>query len=584
MLGKSIARCRAFLGESRGNIGTLFALTLPIGLSLAAVAVDAGALYLERREAQSVADLAAIYGAANISNAEAAVLTVLRDNGHKDAVLQSDKFIERGHAVDEVVLVEKGRYKADPDVEPAARFVVGAAPPNAIRVTFKKQGTAYFGASLVDDIPMTTTAVATARPEAAFSVGSRLASLNEGILNDLLTSLIGTNVSLSLMDYNALVGARVDALSFLDALAADLDITAGTYDDVLASEVTVGQIATALAGVTHDHAVDLALTKLFGATGSGTLKVPLSRLIDLGSVGKVALGQHASGFDADVGLMDLLSAAAAVANGSKQIAVNLDHNLGGLTAIKLELAIGEPPQGGTFFAIGETGKIVRTAQTRLKLEAKVSTAGLLGGQLGATIRVPLYVELAYAEAQIKKISCPTGQPASAVVTLDVRPGIADLYIGEVNSDDFKNFTTRPFVSPATLVHANTLGLVSIDVTGKSHVEIGNLGATSRTFNKTEIDNGVVKTVSTRDITQSLAASLFGELSLGVKVKALGLMPFGLVLPTDFAVVTAVATILSGVTKPVDTILFNALSALGVRVGEADVRVTGVSCGRSVLVL
>jgi hypothetical protein len=62
------------------------------------------------------------------------------------------------------------------------------------------------------------------------------------------------------------------------------------------------------------------------------------------------------------------------------------------------------------------------------------------------------------------------------------------------------------------------------VTGKSHVEIGNLNPTSKTFNKTEIDNGVVKTVSTRDITQSLAASLFGELSLGVEVKALGLLP------------------------------------------------------------
>lgn len=584
MFKRSDSSGRSFLPESQGNISTLFALILPVGLALAAIAVDAGSLYLERREAQSITDLAAIYGAANIGNAEAAVLATLGDNGQQGVVLQDGNSLLLGQISARAVWVEKGRYTANPSVAPSSRFVAGATPPNAVKVTYRKRGTTYFGAALVKEVSMTTTAVAAAHAEAAFSVGSRIASLNEGILNDLLTKLIGTNVSLSLMDYNALLNANANVLSFLDALATDLSIPAGTYNDVLASDVTIGQIATALAAVNHENAADVVLAKLFGAANAGALKVPLSHLIDLGSVGKLALGQGAAGFDADIGLMELLSSAAAIANGSNQVALNLNQNVGGLTAIKLDLAIGEPPQGGTFFGIGETGKIVRTAQTRLKIEAAVSTAGLLGGKLGATIRLPIYVELAYAEAQIKKISCPTGRPSSAVVTVAARPGIADLYIGDVNPGEFKNFTKKPQVSPATLVRADTLGLVRIDVTGKSHVEIGNLNPTSKTFNKTEIDNGVVKTVSTRDITQSLAASLFGELSLGVEVKALGLLPLGLVLPTDLAVIGALSSILSGVTAPVDTLLYNVLSAIGVRVGEADIRVTGVSCGRSVLVL
>ena len=46
---------------------------------------------------------------------------------------------------------------------------------------------------------------------------------------------------------------------------------------------------------------------------------------------------------------------------------------------------------------------------------------------------------------------------------------------------------------------------------------------------------------------------------------------------------AVVALLNSVTAPVDTLLYNVLAALGVSVGQADVRVTGATCGRSVLV-
>ncbi|TIX95545.1 MAG: hypothetical protein E5V22_35030, partial [Mesorhizobium sp.] len=46
---------------------------------------------------------------------------------------------------------------------------------------------------------------------------------------------------------------------------------------------------------------------------------------------------------------------------------------------------------------------------------------------------------------------------------------------------------------------------------------------------------------------------------------------------------AVVALLNGVTAPVDELVYNVLAALGVHVGEADVRVMGATCGRSVLV-
>jgi len=80
-----------------------------------------------------------------------------------------------------------------------------------------------------------TAVIASAQPQAAFSVGSRLASLNGGILNALLGGLLGGNISLSVMDYNSLVSADVDVLSFTDALATQLHLTGVSYSDVLAS-------------------------------------------------------------------------------------------------------------------------------------------------------------------------------------------------------------------------------------------------------------------------------------------------------------------------------------------------------------
>ncbi|XAZ25429.1 hypothetical protein LVY75_20025 [Sinorhizobium sp. B11] len=46
---------------------------------------------------------------------------------------------------------------------------------------------------------------------------------------------------------------------------------------------------------------------------------------------------------------------------------------------------------------------------------------------------------------------------------------------------------------------------------------------------------------------------------------------------------AVADTLTGLAKPLDELLVNTLTLLGVKIGEADVRVTDVHCEQSVLV-
>lgn len=583
MLGQFVDKFRQLARSRSGNFATMFALVLPVGIACAAFAVDEGSLYVERREAQSVTDLAAIYAAANIAKADAAALKVFSNN-HLTASLVGDM---NGQALTNgfrQVMVEKGRYVRDPNVAAGKRFTLGATPYNAVRVTFRKDGTTYFASSLLGQRTIVTDAVASAPAEAAFSIGSRLASLNNGVLNSLLGGLLGTNISLSLMDYNALLATDVSALQFMNALATELNLTAGTYADVLQTEATVGQIVSALATTTKDKAADVALAKLLGAHIPGSLKVPLANYIDLGQLGKLATGHGTAAVDANVGIMELLGAAAAIANGKNQVALNANVGLPGLVGVKLDVAIGEPPQGYTWFSIGEPGKIVRTAQTRLRLEATVGGAdGLLNGLLGASIKLPIYVELAYGEGQLKSVSCPTGKPASAVVTVAAKPGVAEVWLGEINPADLKLFDKEPKVNPAQLISGNVVGLIKVDVTGSANVDIGNMAPKNLTFTKNDIDYRVVKNVSSQNLAQSLTSSLIGGLTLNAKVTVLGL-GIGLFVPSEAAVKTAVTSLLSGVTAPVDALLFNTLSLLGVKVGEADIRVHGVSCGRSVLVL
>lgn len=464
--------------------------------------------------------------------------------------------------------VETGRYVADPGTAVADRFQAGGSPVNAARVTVRTLGTTFFAGNLLPNPAIGTTALASASNEAAFSIGSRLASLKGGIINQLLGKLLGTDLSLSVMDYNALLGADVNLLGFLDALAGKASITAGTYDDVLNSDVTVGRFVSALADVSPGPQANAALKAMAAGLASSDTTIPLSHLVSLGPIGKLALGTEPPGLNANANVMSLITAGAALADGRHQVALDLDAGLPGIAGATLNLAIGEPPRNSPWFSIGEKGQIVRTAQTRLRLVVQV---GGPGGLLGASIRVPIYLELAFAEGQLGDISCPTGRPDSLDVKVNARPGIVEAWLGEVDAAGMDNFTKSPAVLPAQLVKAPL-----VSVTGAAHATMSNPSPTVLDFSPSDIRNGAVKSVSTHDFTGSLFGSLLGDLRLDIKVGGLGLSLPGVLNATLKNVLTAAS-------PAIDTLLDNVLATLGIKLGEADIRVTGGICGRSVLV-
>ncbi|MGX8009098.1 TadG family pilus assembly protein [Mesorhizobium sp. ORM8.1] len=579
-----MAATRRLLADRSANFAVMTALCTPVALALTAFAVDEGALYNERRAAQSIVDIAAITAANNISNAQQAVLTALSDNGITSVAVQQSGTTIAPTATKAVVQITPGRYTGLTTIATGSRFQAGQLPYNAVQVSLKKQGTLYFAASMMSPPTIGTSAIGSAQPQAAFSVGSRLASLNGGILNALLGGLLGGNISLSVMDYNSLISADIDVLSFTDALATQLHLTGVSYNDVLASKATVGQIATAMANVPGlGNSAKVALQTM-ASSATNTVKIPLSTLVDLGSVGNLGIGQKPPGLTVAASALSMLTAAAGLANGTNQVAVNLGATIPGLLSTTVSIAIGEPPQATPWLAVGELGTVVRTAQTRIKINASVGlgNSNLGGGISLLAVNLPLNIEIAYAEARLTDITCPTG-PSSIQVTIAAQPGVVAAHLANSNATGFADFTKPQSFSDAEIADVSLklllINLSLIQINGSSYFNITNMTPTNLTFNATDIANKAIKTVSTKNLTQSLTTSLVNNLSLTVTALGLGIdltALLGTVKP-------AVVTVLNGVTAPVDSLVYNLLGALGVRVGEADVRVTGATCGRSVLV-
>ncbi|OQM75177.1 TadG family pilus assembly protein [Manganibacter manganicus] len=587
MLTKISRVCKRLFRERQGNFAVMTAVCAPFAIVLAAFAVDEGSLYTERRSAQSLTDLAAITAAANLGAAETAAVTTFSDNGITAVVEPEGTTVEP--TTDNAVLnVIRGHYKPDAAIAASERFQAGQQPFNAVRVTLRKKGSLFFGAGIMAPPTIGTTAVARTSAQAAFSIGSRLVSVDttkSPLLNALLGGLLGTKVSLSAMDYDALLKTDIDVLEFLDQLAVKLDLTGGTYSDVLAADATITQIVNAMADIPDLDGTSKAALQAMIAGSHSSVELPLKQIIDFGSAAQLKVGQKPPGLDIAASALQMLTVAAALANGNNQMALDLNNSIPGLSNIQLKLAIGEPPQSSSWVTIGEEGAIVRTAQTRLRLTADVDVGGAslpIGYKL-LGIHLPLNVEVAYGEAKLTDISCPAGHLDRPRVTLAVRPGVVSAALADNDSAGFADFTRQQTFHDAVIATASVnllfLHLPLVQLIGSAYPDLGDQAPISVTFSYNEF--GTTKTIKTSNFTQSLTSSLISGLTLDVKL-----------LNLDLKLVSALLGVLKGpvvdilgtLTKPIDGLLNRVLEGLGVGLGEVDIRVTGATCGRSVLVL
>lgn len=553
---------RTFLADRRGLSTIVFAGTSLVLFGFGAMTVDVASIFYQKRRQQTATDLAALAAAADIERATNAARASASRNGFP---------------ADAVGIVQAGTYTPDARLAPAARFQQGSGPAaNAARVEMRATTPLILGRVLASslggesgEVAIVTQAIAAQDAQAAFAIGSRLARVEGGALNGLLGGLLGASLSLSVMDYEGLARARIDLFSFARRLATRASISALTFEEVLRANVRIGDIVLAAQDAARDQGAGsdaiAALGRLSGALGSSGQRINLQSLVSFGVYGGRQLSEEVP-LKASLAALDLISAAAQIANGSRQLDLGLAVNVPGLAAVSLKLAIGERPVGTSLVRVGRAGASVHTAQTRLLL-----TLTLVGSGQASLVRLPLYLELAAATARLTAISCGAGDVTSSRVTLGVTPAVMDAWIGQVSNAEFGNFSTRPNPPAATVL--DLLGLAK--VTARAHVTISNTSETAVSFSYAEIQRADKKTTSTQNFVASLLSRLVGDLDLRVELLGLGLPIPGL----DGAVTGVIA----GAAAPLDQVLTSLLSTLGIGLGQADSWVSGVRCGGAVLI-
>ena len=551
---------RRFGRDERGAVSVIVVASAAALLGFGALAVDVGSIFLQSRKLQGMADMAAMAAARDLSNAQLAASATAADNGWSGALTTE---------------AVTGKYLAQASVAPKDRFVAGGTDPDAVRVTLLADANLFFGQALLGKA---TTQIGRSpvgpKPDlGAFSIGTKLAGLDGGLANALLTSLTGSSVSLSVMDYNALATADVDLLSYSKALQTDLNLQTASFDHVLEGSVTTGKALTVLADLLQAKGSTSAATaarKLATAAGNSS-SAKLDRLFDLGPYGQQDHVAGASGANVSLKAMDLANGVLTVAQGGKQLTLDLGAGVPGLADVKAYVGIGERPEDSPWITVTrDKSVIVRTAQTRIYLETRLlNSGGLLGAAGVSVVKLPLLVEAASAQAKINTLNCAANR-ASRSASLSVMPSVGQIAIGEIDTAKIANFNQELTVSPAKLID---LGLIK--ATLSSQTKLG--GATWKTasFTQAEIDAGTVKTVVTDDVAATSLSTLLGNLSPVVTVVGLPLN-LGLLSSSLGALIAPAGPLLDGV-------LNNLTNLLGVRLGQADVRVNGLRCGEAALV-
>lgn len=540
---------RGIAHDRRGSVTILTVAAMTALLASTAFAVDMGSVYLANRKLQGVADAAALAAVGTSGAATAAAQQVIADNRLTDA---------------QVAALVPGTYTPDGSIEPAQRFVPCTPSTNAVQVTLVQSVPLFFGGAITGrrSTQVRATALAARIDYAAFSIGTRLASVQGGLPGALLDALAGTKLNLSVADYNALVGTQIDLLSFSKQLATKLDLTGASFNDTLNAKATLPQILSALAAASTNPAATSALNALSLRVPSTT--VQLSNLIDLGPYGSQDHADPSTVISSDG--YSIVREMLQLANGSRQVQVGLGATVPGATNTDIWLAMGQRPANSPWLTVAQNGNVtVRTAQARLYVDATLLGNNLLN-LLGVKVDIPLYVELAEAQAKLNSISCQGRN--NTTVGLNVLPSVGSVSVANIDRSSLASFNSTMPLSQATIAQ-----IIGLKVQAQATVNLG--GASQNwqlvNFNSDDITSHTPKTVSTGDLVQGVTASLIENMQL----KVVGL---------DLSGVTgAVGSLLTPIAPTLDGLVDQVTGLLGVHVGQADLRIDGVRCGTPSLV-
>lgn len=427
---------------------------------------------------------------------------------------------------------------------------------------------------------------------ACVQVSGRVASVNIDLdrvllLNALHSPLLDGNINLSIGDWRALADANINLLPLLQALQAQA--TLGSPDAAFTTDISAITFFAAAANVLQANgqtAAATALGKLSAQTGLGVVK--LSELIDLCS-------SCTSYANVNFNVLDLVGGYAEFFNfknvaATTQGPITINANLLGLASlgtVSLWAQVCEPPR----IVCGPDVTTFYGATIRLRLDLALSTVDLTAGlnvlglaSLHAQLtNLSVYVAIARVQGTVETVDA-----LASAVTVKARPGVVDVYVGNIDQTDF--FTKSRAIVPGDLkygtVGAVQVTLLTIPITAAIKARASGQGESP--VMTTLLFGGPYpqkKTVVTNlNFITNLVSSVLTTLDMRVEVDGYGLIGGLLKIAVDTlfngilfnntlfavlknAILTPLGLLLNSIVNPL-------LTGLGIRLGEADVIVLG----------
>jgi uncharacterized repeat protein (TIGR01451 family) len=401
------------------------------------------------------------------------------------------------------------------------------------------------------------------------SAGPRLASVSSTrgpLLNALLGGLTGSTVNLTVADWNTLATSDVSLLKTVNALQNTLNVS--TPSSALNTNATVAQIIGAMATAAQQE----GQTSLAASLNSLAPQLSVSSPIKLGDllVSDGVLGTTR------INALNLVTGTVQLYNTKNVLTTPTPIGISGtalglsgiLNNVSLSVQVVEPP----VYVCGPVGSTFHTASIRVKLDLDLVTLtgdssllNALPGVSGAVVKVlqlGLYLEIARADGTLTAVDA-----INNALTVQVTPGVADLYLGTMSDSVF--FNRSHVLNAATdLGYANIgtlkVGVVTVSLLAKSSARGQAPSASQLSFTGAGLQTRTA--YSGAAFTTNLLSSLITNLQVSI-TPSLGLLD-AVVLPVLKTVVGVtvspiLGTVLSSVVDPL-------LELIGVRLGEVDV--------------
>jgi uncharacterized membrane protein len=404
--------------EERGATLVFTGICLVLLLWAGAMGVDVGFSVYGSRQAQAMADTAALDLARYINIADnkpnnpaaqmyldGKLANVVADNGSNASL--KDKLGLWSGGVFTVPI--RGCTPATPPLGYTCNAIAVTAGQSVPQIFFG--GFRVLGAHAGSTATTDRSTVAAVTPESSFSIGSYLANFNtqqSAVLNTLLGSL-GTSANLSAVGFQGLANTDVTVSQLITASGGLLttsnvmttSLSAGQWLAIL-SDAVANQVAQLNCGASPVPSPCNASAALGGLAFGGT-SAQLCQLVSVNGSSCLPANSSLStpALSANLNVLQLLTTEAELANGTSALNVTSALGITGVLSSQLYLTLVQPPK----VAYGPVGTTASTAQVQADLKLTLPLLGVLD--------IPLTA--ASGTATLNTVKCASNIMASTTI-------------------------------------------------------------------------------------------------------------------------------------------------------------------------